>query len=344
MIARRPAGGLAVLGSDNVRSMRAPIVAGLLIAGCGQAKEAAPGGAGATGGSGSAVTGAPAGALAAGSGAASAPALPDAGVAPGPDDAPGAATADAAVEVVACTARAIADARKRAQVHLKAGAFDAALALLDGGTCFLSSDQEPALQLQIAWQISDLAFAQYKAGRPEACYATAASQLLPYIGNVGEVFSDDTQVMRALAYNAQLCQKAIDKQRGAFIAAPCALGIENAHGLPAQVLGPGAAACLVLEDGARAEEDLYACGKVVLVRKGGARTVLEVEEGNLADSSVCCNVTGVSFAKRPTGWAVLIETEGRDCNGGTAASEEQHVYELRGTTLELAHTVRAVAH
>jgi len=52
--------------------------------------------------------------------------------------------------------------------------------------------------------------------------------------------------------------------------------------------------------------------------------------------------TPYGFGKRGATWAVLVESQGRDCNGGTASSEEQH--ELKGTKLELVHTLDAVAH
>ena len=246
-------------------------------------------------------------------------------------------TVDAAP--IACTVEAIKAARKQADAHVKAGAYAAAIALLDSDTCLLDADQPAPLQAQIAWRMSDLSFAYYKAGNYGACYGIAAAQTTPYIGNIGSVFDEGDAVMRALDYNAKLCLKAAEKERGPFVGAdPCPFD-ENAFAIP----GGG---CLAFEAGKEDADGLLECGPVVVRdRKGGKRTVLELDGGNLADGSVCCNVQSVSFGKRPGArWAVLVVTEGKDCNGGTASSEEQHAYVLKGTKLELVHTLRAIAH
>src|SRR5512139_1730319 len=85
-----------------------------------------------------------------------------------------ATTVDAAP--IACTAPAIGQARKEAEAHVKAGRYDAAIALLDSESCYLEMDQPDALKLQIAWRLSDLAFAYYKAGKFASCYSIAAGQ------------------------------------------------------------------------------------------------------------------------------------------------------------------------
>jgi hypothetical protein len=207
-----------------------------------------------------------------------------------------------------------------------------------------ASEQPAALNEQIAWTISDLAFAYYKAGKLEDCYGTADGQLAPYIGNVANVFDDKHKVMRALSYNADLCKKAIDKKLGAFVAAtPCALA-ENGHGIPPAVHGGKEPACVVIQDVKREGEDDLECGAVSLVTKGAAPKTLEPDGGNLGDPSLCCNLGKVSFQKRGESWAMLVLSGGRDCFGGTASSSEQHVYELSGTTLKLVHRAESTYH
>lgn len=242
---------------------------------------------------------------------------------------------------IACNAKAIGQARKEAEAHMKAKRHDAAIEILEhaGRECFLGADQDTALQAQIAWQLSDLSFAYHRAGRHAECYAIAAAQTTPYVGNVGHFFDEDHAVMRALSYNAAQCQKAIDAERGTFAkAVPCPFD-DDAFAIP----GGG---CLKLEASTKDEDDMNACGPVVILRKTKPkRTVLTVEEGNLVNGSVCCNVGTMQFGTwKGATWAVLVMSDGRDCNGGTASSEEQHTYALEGTKLELVHAVRATAH
>jgi hypothetical protein len=257
------------------------------------------------------------------------------------------ATVDAAA--IACTAAAIGQARKQADAHVKAGNFDAAIALLQDDGCYLQEEQPAPLKEQIAWRLSDLSFAYFKAKQFGNCYAVAAAQTPPYAGNVGFFFNDGDKVMTALEYNAKICQEAAAKERGPFASVgPCAFD-EDAHSLPASELAAtDKAACLVFAPDKQDGEGMNECGGVALVRQSKkgklSRTKLSVGEGNLGNGSVCCNLEAVSFGKRGANLAILIETRGRDCNGGTASSEEQHAYELQGTTLELFHALNAVAH
>ena len=104
---------------------------------------------------------------------------------------------------------------------------------------------------------------------------------------------------------------------------------------------------MVLEPGKKDSEDLNECGDVVLVRqskKGKLSKTKLTADGNLSNGSVCCNVESVGFARRGANLAILVKTMGRDCNGGTASSEEQHAYELKGTTLTVFHVLGAIAH
>jgi hypothetical protein len=266
-------------------------------------------------------------------------ALADAGL-----DAP---TVDAAP--IACTAAAIGAARKEADAQVKAGKYDAAIALLRGDSCYLAPDQAEALQAQIAWRLSDLSFAYYKAGDFGSCYAVASAESTPYAGNVGFFFDEEDAVMKALAYNTKLCEAAAVKERGPFTPSGKCTLVEDAFAVPAAALdGTAKAACLVLEPGDKDAEDLNECGEVVLVRQSKkgklSKTKLGVGDGNLGNGSVCCNVESVGFARRGANLAVLVKSMGRDCNGGTASSEEQHAYELKGTSLEIFHTLGAVAH
>jgi hypothetical protein len=264
--------------------------------------------------------------------------------------------ADAGVDAVpvdaapiACTAAAIGASRKEADAHVKAGTYDAAIAILQADTCWLEDEHPEPLNAQIAWRVSDLAFAYFKAGKFGECYGTAAGQIPPYRGNIGQFFEDSHAVMKALAYNAKLCEKAAAKERGPFEASITCTLAQDAFGVPASALdGTDKAACLVLEPGKKDEDDMNACGDVVLVRQSKkgrlSKTTLTVGEGNLGDGSTCCNVEGVSFSRRGPKLAILVETLGRDCNGGTAASEEQHAYMLEGTTLDVFHSIGAIAH
>lgn len=250
---------------------------------------------------------------------------------------------------VACTVAAISSARKAGQVQMKAGNYDAAVAALQPGDCFLDQDQPPALQKEIAWRLSDLSFAYFKAGKHESCYAIASAETTPYVGNVGSVFDESDPVIRALEYNAKLCQEAAAKARGKFEAAGKCTLEEDGFAVPTSALdGTDQAACLVVEPGKKDSDEMNECGAVVLVRKSQkgklSRTKLVHDAGNLADGSRCCNIEGVSFGRRGANLAILVETHGRDCNGGTAASEEQHAYELKGDALELFHSLSATAH
>ncbi len=260
------------------------------------------------------------------------------------------AVVQAVPAVPGCTADEIAAARKQAQAQLDAGRFAEAIALLhDDSSCYLRFDQDEALQAQIAWRISDRAFAHYKAGDYASCYDLAAGQLSPHSGNVGSIFDETTRVVRALSHNAELCQAAVDKRRGPFAPAiSCAIGRNGGYGVPASVLGADEQACLHISPDGKDADGMLDCGDIVLVRKPRSgkleRTVLTVATGNIVDPSLCCNVQSVRFAKRAASFAVLVVTDGRDCNGGTASSEEQHVYELRGSKLELVDTLNAVRH
>jgi hypothetical protein len=278
-------------------------------------------------------------------------------VAPVAADAAVVALADAAVDAgatvdaapIACTAAAIGTARKQADAHVKAGSYDAAIALLRGDSCYLEADQTDALKSQIAWRLSDLSFAYYKAGQFASCYAVASAEATPYAGNVGFFFGEDDAVMKALEHNAKLCQDAAAKERGPFVAAGTCTFVEDAHALPASALEPtDKAACIVFEPGKKDTDDLNVCGDVTLVRQSKkgklSRTKLAVTEGNLANGSVCCNIERVSFGRRGANLAILVETLGRDCDGGTASSEEQHAYEVKGAALDLFHTLNATAH
>lgn len=256
---------------------------------------------------------------------------------------------DAAVAEVACTVDALKQLRKTADAHVKAGAPDKAVVLLDSVSCFLEEEQDAALNEQIAWSISDHAFALYKAGKHEDCYRVAESQLQPYRGNVAEVFGDDTKVVKALSYNSGLCRKAAEKKRGTFVErGPCALGDGIGFpGDPNTCLDIGEMGHTIDEDGNQDRE----CGAISLLEpgKGGkpARTALTVEgdhDANLSDASVCCNNGSITFQKRGTTWALLVTTEGENCQGGTARTSEEHVYELRGDKLVLVHKLDAAYH
>lgn len=262
------------------------------------------------------------------------------------------AVADAAAPTVdaapiACTTAALKAARKQAEAHVKAAQYDAAIALLQADGCYLDGDQDAALQQQIAWRISDLAFAYYKAGKFEQCYAEAASELAPYVGNVAH-YIEDGPVIQALDYNAKICLEAVNKQRGAFTPSTTCTLAEGAWGLPAAMLDSGdREACIVKAEDTK-DDDMNVCGAVTLVRqpkKGKiSRTPITLSEGNLADGSVCCNVETVSFQRRAKTWAMLVVSNGRNCDGGTASSEEQVVYELDGTTLKAVHSMGASFH
>jgi hypothetical protein len=247
---------------------------------------------------------------------------------------------------VACTAEAIAKVRKQAEAELRAGNADAAVALLQPGEhCFLENDgQSEALQRQIVWRISDLSFALFKAGKFEECYAIAASEAAPYPGNAARF--DDT-VQNALEHNAKLCKEADHKARGAF-QKPIKCNLEGDWGIPATVLTGSPAACLAIGASHKDKDNLLVCGKVSLVEKspGGrvSRTKLAVDGGNLEESSICCNIDTVGFAKHGATWAVRVHSEGRDCNGGTASSEEEIEYELHGTKLDVVHSLTATMH
>jgi hypothetical protein len=254
-------------------------------------------------------------------------------------------TADAAPAKTPCTAKAIGEVRKQAEVELRAGHAAAAVKLLESVDCWIERDQPEPLRTQIAWRFSDLAFARFKAGDFAGCYAVAAAQGSPYPGNVGMEFAEDDAVVKALNHNAELCRNADHKARGTFTpATKCTLAGD--YGIPAAIAPD--AACLAIGASHKDKDELLVCGKVSLVQKppGGklVRRALDVAGGNLNNGSVCCNISEVSFAKRGPSWAVRVHSDGRDCNGGTASSEEEHEYELSGTTLKLVHTFGATAH
>jgi hypothetical protein len=282
--------------------------------------------------------------------AAVAPVTIDAGIVAALADA-GADASSVDAAPVECTAAAIGTARKEAQAQMKAGNYDAAIVLLRAPDhCYLETDQPEALQAQIAWRLSDLSFAYYKAGDFASCYAVASAESTPYAGNVGFFFGEEDAVVKALIYNATLCEQAAAKERGPFELASgkCTL-VKDAFGLPTSALdGADRSACLVLGPDKKDEEDLNECGDVVLVRQSKkgklSKTPLTVGEGNLSNGSVCCNVESISFGRRGANLAILVKTHGRDCNGGTASSEEQIAYELKGTTLEIFHVLAATAH
>jgi hypothetical protein len=301
-----------------------------LVVACGNAKQAPP-----ASGSGSANGGSDAG-------IADAPGSIDAPVNV-PDAAVSAADAGVAEVEVPCTVKDIKQARKDADTFIKAGKARDAVALLQRIQCWLDEGQDPALQEQIAWQISDLALALYKAGDPEACYARAAGQLDPYPHNVASSFGEDSAVIRALGYNAELCHKAGEKKRGPFVdAGECSGG--DGVAVPPGILA-GAPACIVIGEPRKDADGNPMCGSVTLVQgKKRTRLAIASEDANLADPSVCCNISSFGFAKRKQGWAMLVKSGGRNCQGGTANTSEEHVYELSGATLTLAHQLDYASH
>jgi hypothetical protein len=245
---------------------------------------------------------------------------------------------------ISCTAKTIATARKQADGHVKAGRFDEAIALLHGDDCYLEPEQEAELQEQIAWRLSDLSLAYYKAGRYEDCYSVTGRELSPYAGNIA--FFMDGPIIKALEYNQKLCAAAIEKARGAFVqAGKCKAG----YSVPVALLADGVTSeCVQQGEQSKDSDDLVVCGKVTVVTTFASgktvRTLMNVDDGNLTDSSVCCNVEWVGFARADSDWKMLVKTEGRDCNGGTASSEEQIVYKRAGDKLEQIHAVGAAFH
>lgn len=247
----------------------------------------------------------------------------------------------------ACTAVAIKAVRKEADDLVKASKYREALALLDEGTCFIDDDQPRELQIQIAWRLSDRTFALYKAGELEACYAEAAGQLEPYVGNVAHIFEDGHAALSALEHNAKLCHDAMEKQRGEFAAAGACSLEDNTFAIPNHIAGTDEH-CLHFEDGKQDADEMWQCGAVTLLRgqPDGTvkRTRLTIDDGNLVDSGVCCTVGEPGFQKRGSTWRMLVPSAGRNCDGGTAAMEAEDVYELTGTKLVLVHHLGAVHH
>ncbi len=246
-----------------------------------------------------------------------------------------------------CTAVAIKAVRKQADDLVKAGKFREAVALLDAGSCFIEDEQPRELQAQIAWRLSDRTFALYKAGELEACYAEAAGQLEPYIGNVARVFEDGHPSLSALAHNAALCHEAIEKQRGEFADATACTLEDKSFAIPDQIAG-SEEQCLLLEEGKQDADETWQCGAVMLLREQAdgtvKRTRLTIDDGNLVDTGVCCTVGEPAFQKRGSTWRMLVPSDGRNCDGGTAAMEAEDVYELTGTKLVLVHHLGAVHH
>jgi hypothetical protein len=301
-----------------------------LVAACDAGKKPAP-----SSGSGSAP--APIVAAPADAHPADALAILDAGTAP-----------DDALPDVPCTAADIKRVRKDADALVKAGHADQAVAQLEAINCWLEEGQAADLQEQIAWHISDLAFAQFKAGDPTGCYSTAESQTEPYPHNVAEVFGEDSKIVQSLAYNADLCRKVVEKKRGAFVdPIPCFDGDSDSKGIPPEVSGLKAPACFVIGPARKNADGDPVCGRLSLKVKGQKTQVLALDAGdevNLADSGVCCNISDVKFGAGQYGFTVLVVSGGRNCEGGTASTSEEDVYEHEGKFLRVASGLSLRAH
>ncbi len=250
-----------------------------------------------------------------------------------------------------CSLAAVKVTRKAATALMKQKKYAEAVKRLSGASCLVEDGQAPALQLQTAWLVSDLAFAYLKAGQPDQCYRTAEGQLwgerpsvVYYAGQ-----NDKLQpVIDALTYNSKVCHAAIEKARGAYIEAK-ACG-DDGYAVPTEILPPGVKTqCVVIEGGTAqgtsedpAHDGTGSCGAVKLVTtpaKGKPiTTVLDVNGANpdgvnLTDTSICCHRAYVGFQKRAATWAMLVKTSGPSCTGGTAQTAEEAVYKLAGTGL-----------
>lgn len=261
--------------------------------------------------------------------------------------APDAAVA-ATVAVDPCSAAEVRSVRERAQAELAAGRAAEAVRILEAMACPIELDQALDRNAEAAWAISDLSFARYKAGDLRGCYATAESQLLPYAGNVSQVFGDDDRVLRALQHNASLCREAIERGWGTFANADCELD-PSSHGIPADAQAPGSKpSCLEIAAGKQNADGEWQCGTVTLISGRGtskpARLPVQLPASPLSDGSRCCNITQVGFARAGDALRIRVDGEGRDCNGGTASSAETSIYELKADTLTLIDTLDAAYH
>ena len=255
-------------------------------------------------------------------------------------------TTTAAADPSQCTVANVKQVRKRASALMKAKQYSAAAEALGKLDCYLDPDQPMELQRQLAWRMADLSWALHKAGNDSLCYAIAARESTPYAGNVAAIF-DNERVLAALEANADACHAAEADRRGTFSdPTPCTLS-DDAIGVPTLALAPGdRAACLMIEPGQKDEEDTFQCGDVTLVHLTTAgrlafTKLAPPEDSNLVDQGVCCNLHEVKFARHGNALAFLAVTGGRNCDGGTASSSEEQVYELArdGKTLKIVHSL-----
>lgn len=253
-------------------------------------------------------------------------------------DAAPAAPTPAAEPAISCDVESIRALRKRANAELGAGDAKKALATFARADCYFD-DSTPALAEQTAWLVSDRAFALYKAGDFLGCHALADSQLAPYPGNVAAAFDDDHRVIAALAHNAALCGAQVDKLFAGFSETACPLGVEHAHGVPPALLtAPTTAACLQILPGSTDDEGMFVPGDVTWIERSGGELTRRVL-GDLGGEA--CNINEIGFRKRDGSLQILVAGEGRDCNGGTAATGFRIIESIdpTGLTEVLSHSV-----
>lgn len=233
---------------------------------------------------------------------------------------------------IKCDVAGVKALRKRANARVKAGEPNEAVAMFAGSSCYFD-ESSPELASESAWMLSDYAFAHYKAGNFRSCHSLASSHLAPYPLNVAAVFTEDDKVIKALSYNADLCEGRAKKAFEGFETVSCALGVKGAEGVPKALLTPPMTdACLQILPGKQSEHDMYTAGDVIWITRAGGKTSKRNLTGDWVEDA--CNISSVGFAAKGSSLRILVSGSGRDCNGGTAASSFEEIYALEGTSLK----------
>jgi hypothetical protein len=256
-------------------------------------------------------------------------------------------------------AKQVKDARKAANASMKKKGFADARKTLEAAWAACGAQAKGADKL---WLLSDLAFAQLKAGDKAACLATI------------ELADDETVTANpkpggALQHNAKLCSDwgaedscdyKLDDDKPVC---RLALALEYAARNPFKPAFPACdldkkkdgvklreGVCLRASEAVRKgdEEDLdMECPVFSLVEKKDEKLVttkLAIDgESWATDPSNCCCVGKLGV--NPDGTIVVTnDTPCRDCFGGTATIDLFEVYKLQGATLQRINDATVVLH
>ena len=185
------------------------------------------------------------------------------------------------------------------------------------------------------WIKNDKALALMKSGKPRECLQLLAP--LTYPSNRSGLSSlglELSPVGKATDFNMEQCRQALELKLGPFQSEACRPGetSQNTTDLASLVMRHGEKGCVVV--GQNAKEERSGSGSVFFIGNKGQKLRLMAEEGPLAEGDVC-HIEKLSFQLSGKRRLLRFEGCGRDCNGGTASTCSDAIYEWKGRKLIL---------